>query len=123
MMRLESSAKAAHAQGRQYVGSPDGEDLQANFRPTWTRTPSLDVIVGDGTFEEKVRGALDARKTRSQQDKVDFTSFANFMGHVLDWGVKIVNYIAVKVTVIGTWAGYKSKHFHLNKSFYSHKTL
>ena len=86
MIRLES----AHAQGRQYVGSAEGEDLQVNFRPSWTRTPKIDVLVGDGSLEEKIRGALDARKQRSQQDRVDYLSYANFQGHVLDWGVKMV---------------------------------
>ena len=90
MLRLESASKAVHAQGRQYVGSAEGEDLQVNFRPSWTRTPKLDVLVGDGSLEEKIRGALDARKQRSQQDRVDYLSYANFQGHVLDWGVKMV---------------------------------
>ena len=48
MIRLESASKAAQAQGRQYVGSAEGEDLQVNFRPPWTRTPKLDVLVGNG---------------------------------------------------------------------------
>ena len=67
MIRLESASKAAHAQGRQYVGSAEGEDLQVNFRPSWTRTPKLDVLVGNGSLEDKIRDALDARKQRSQQ--------------------------------------------------------
>ena len=61
-----------------------------NFRPSWTRTPKLDVLVGNGSLEEKIRDALDARKQRSQQDRVDYLSYANFQGHVLDWGVKMV---------------------------------
>ena len=68
MIRLESASKAAQAQGRQYVGSAEGEDLQVNFRPPWTRTPKLDVLVGSGSLENKIRDALDARKQRSQQD-------------------------------------------------------
>ena len=90
MIRLKSASEAAHAQGRQYVGSAEGEDLQVNFGPSWTRTPTIDVLVGDGSLEEKIRGALDARKQRSQQDRVDYLSYANFQGHVLDWGVKMV---------------------------------
>ena len=90
MIRLESASKAAQAQGRQYVGSAEGEDLQVNFRPSWTRTPKLDVVVGNGSLEDKIRDALDARKQRSQQDRVDYLSYANFQGHVLDWGVKMV---------------------------------
>ena len=90
MIRLESASKAAQAQGRQYVGSAEGEDLQVNFRPPWTRTPKLDVLVGNGSLEDKIRDALDARKQRSQQDRVDYLSYANFQGHVLDWGVKMI---------------------------------
>ena len=90
MIRLESASKAAQAQGRQYVGSAEGEDLQVNFRPSWTRTPKLDVLVGNGSLEDKIRDALDARKQRSQQDRVDYLSYANFQGHVLDWGVKMI---------------------------------
>ena len=84
MIRLQSAFEAAHAQGRQYVGSAEGEDLQVNFGPSWTRTPTIDVLVGDGSLEEKIRGALDARKQRSQQNRVDYLSYANFRGHVLD---------------------------------------
>ena len=84
MIRLQSASEAAHAQGRQYVGSAEGEDLQVNFRPSWTRTPTIDVLVGDSSLEEKIRGVLDARKQRSQQDSVDYLSYANFRGHVLD---------------------------------------
>ena len=37
MIRLESASKAAHAQGRQYVGSAEGVDLQVNVRPSCGR--------------------------------------------------------------------------------------
>ena len=89
MIRLESASMAAHAQGRQYVGSAEARS-PSEFRPSWTRTPPVDVLVGDGALEEKIRGAFDARKQRSQQDRVDYLSYANFQGHVLDWGVKMV---------------------------------
>ena len=89
MIRLESASMAAHAQGRQYVSSAEARS-PSEFRPSWTRTPTIDVLVGDGSLEEKIRGALDARKQRSQQDRVDFLSYANFQGHVLHWGVKMV---------------------------------
>ena len=90
MVRWESASKAALAQGRLYIGSSEGEDLQVNFRPAWSRTPKLDVVVGDGSFEDKVRNALDARKVRTMQEKVDFMGYANFQGHILDWGVKMI---------------------------------
>ena len=43
LIRLEAAGKPACDQGRMYVGAVDGEDLQANFRPRWSRTPKLDV--------------------------------------------------------------------------------
>lgn len=33
MIRLEASGKAAHAQGRHYVGAAEGEDVQVHFSP------------------------------------------------------------------------------------------
>ena len=86
---LESASMAAHAQGRQGVGSAEARS-PGEFRPSWTRTPTIDVLVGDGSLEEKIRGALDARKQRCRQDRVVFLSYANFQGHVLHWGVKMV---------------------------------
>ena len=90
LIKLEEAGKRATDKGRKYIGSSEGEDLQMNFRPAWTRTPQLDVIVGEGSFEEKMKSALNARKARSEQQKVDFLGFANFQGHVLDWGLKMV---------------------------------
>ena len=80
---------AAHAQGRQGVGSVEARS-PGEVRPSWTRTPTIDVLVGDGSLEEKIRGALDARKQRSRQDRVVFLSYANFQSHVLHWSVKMV---------------------------------
>ena len=63
MIRLKSASEAAHAQGRQYVGSAEGEDLQVNFGPSWTRTPKLHVLVGNGTLQKKeIRDALDVQR-------------------------------------------------------------
>ena len=36
--------------------------------------------MGDGFFDEAVRGALDPRGARNQQEKIDFVSFASFRG-------------------------------------------
>ena len=89
MILLKSASMAAHAQERQCVSSAEARS-PSEFRPSLTRTPMIDVLVYDGSLEEKIRGALDARKQRSQQDRVDFLSYANFQGHVLHWGVKMV---------------------------------
>ena len=90
MIRLQNASKAASDKGRKYIGLTDGEDLQANFRPSWSRTPQLDVVVGEGSFENRLKDAVQARKVRSEKDRVDFPSFANFQGHLLDWGVKMI---------------------------------
>ena len=89
MILLKSASMAAHAQGRQCVSSAEARS-PSEFKPSWTHTPTIDVLVNDGSLEEKIRGALDARKQRSQQDRVDFLSYANFQGHVLHWDVKMV---------------------------------
>ncbi|CAK0823085.1 unnamed protein product [Prorocentrum cordatum] len=90
MIRLEKASKVARDQGRLYIGSAEGEDLQVSFRPPWSRTPKIDVTVGDGSFEEKLRSAVEAKKTRSLEDRTTFVGFATFYGHILDWGVKMV---------------------------------
>ena len=90
MIRLEKASKVARDQGRLYIGSAEGEDLQVSFRPPWTRTPKIDVTVGDGSFEEKLRSAVEAKKTRSLEDRTTFVGFATFYGHILDWGMKMV---------------------------------
>ncbi|CAK0880423.1 unnamed protein product [Prorocentrum cordatum] len=90
MIRLEKASEVARDQGRLYIGSAEGEDLQVSFRPPWSRTPKIDVTVGDGSFEEKLRSAVEAKKTRSLEDRTTFVGFATFYGHILDWGVKMV---------------------------------
>jgi len=90
MIKLEDAGKAARDKGRLFIGSVEGEDLQQNFRPSWTRTPKLDVLVGEGSIESKLRAALDARKSRSTFEKTDFVGFATFQGHLLDWGFKMI---------------------------------
>ena len=60
----------------------EGEDLQVNFGPSWTRTPKLDVLVGNGTL-----------KTNSVMLLTRESSGANRIGStisLLHWGVKMV---------------------------------
>ncbi|CAK0877737.1 unnamed protein product [Prorocentrum cordatum] len=91
LLRLEKASKVAREQGgRLYIGPAEGDDLQTSFRPSWSRTPKIDVTVGDGTFEEKLRSAMEAKKVRSMEDKTAYLGFATFYGHILDWGVKMV---------------------------------
>ncbi|CAK0881890.1 unnamed protein product [Prorocentrum cordatum] len=54
------------------------------------KASKIDVTVGDGSFEEKLRSAVEAKKTRSLEDRTTFVGFATFYGHILDWGVKMV---------------------------------
>ena len=86
---LKSAFMAADAQGRQCVSSAEARS-PSEFWPSCTRTTTVDVLVNDGSLEEKIRGALDARKQQSQQDRVDFLRYANFQRHVLHWNVKMV---------------------------------
>ena len=82
--------KAAREKGRARVGSTEGEDLQLHVRPIWSRIPKLDAPIGSGTLEEKMRSALEARKHRTQTEKITFLGLANFLGHVQDWGFKMI---------------------------------
>ena len=90
LLRLETLAKVARSEGRKWVGSAEGEDLQQNFRPSWTRTPSLEAFVGDASLDQKVREAQATKKVRSLHDKVEYMSYANFTSHLLDWGLKMI---------------------------------
>ena len=56
LLKVESLAKVARTDGRKWLGSAEGEDLQANFRPSWSRVPSLETFAGSGCMEEKCRG-------------------------------------------------------------------
>ena len=74
-VKLEDAGKAAREKDRVYIGSSEGEDLQINFRPAWSRTPILDVLPGEGTLEEKMKNALMARKARTEKHRVDFLGY------------------------------------------------
>lgn len=90
MIKVELLAKAASDQGRMWAGSAEGEDLQLNFRPEWSRTPKLEFPIGDGSLEDRMKRILDTKKGRTMTEKVSFISFANFLGHLLDWGTKMI---------------------------------
>ena len=90
LLRVEALARVARNEGRKWIGSAEGEDLQVNFRPSWTKTPALDAFAGGGSIDEKARESAASKKLRALHDKVDFMSFANFTGHLLDWGIKMI---------------------------------
>jgi len=123
MIKLQKAGKAAHDKGRKYIGSVDGEDLQVHFRPAWSRTPQLDVLVGDGSLEDKLKGALEARKSRNLQNRVDFPGFATFLGHLLDWGLKmvitkvfepvhLVSYQYILVWIAEEWGSVRTAYYY-----------
>ena len=102
--------RAAREKNRAYIGCADGEDLQINHKPPWcgcgsvlapvraactlparrSRAPDLGVLVGSGPLSEKVRDTLAAKRAASSETKVDFLGFANFMSHLLEWGMKLI---------------------------------
>ncbi|CAK0878098.1 unnamed protein product, partial [Prorocentrum cordatum] len=100
LLRMENlpSAKIARDKGRKWVGSSEGEDLLANFRSGFSKTPKLDVLVGSGTIGDKVTEA----RARTMEERIGFMGFANFLGHLHDWGTKMV--LSKVITPVQYWA-------------------
>ncbi|CAK0792765.1 unnamed protein product, partial [Prorocentrum cordatum] len=88
LAKFEAAGKIAHDKGRPWVGSAEGEDLRDHHRPTWSRTPMIDAVVGDGSYEERVKQSAAAKRNMAWMDKVDYAGFATFMGHLHEWGFK-----------------------------------
>eukprot|EP00959_Pyramimonas_sp_CCMP1952_P470702 9497131-Pyramimonas_sp.AAC.1 len=65
MAMFEAAGRVARDKGRLYVGSADGEDLQKNFRPAWSKVPRVDVPVGDGTVGERHRQMSELKRARA----------------------------------------------------------
>jgi hypothetical protein len=53
LAKFEAATKVAHDKGRTWIGSAEGEDLRDHRRPAWSRTPAIDIVVGDGSYEER----------------------------------------------------------------------
>ena len=119
LVKLEALARSARDHGRLFVGSSEGEDLMMHFRPFWSRTPKLDVLTGEGTFKEKLKSALDAKKARTTEEKVSFLGFATFMSHVQDWGLKM---ILTKVITITQFFAYSLVLVRLTEEYGGTKT-
>ena len=104
LLRMENlpSAKIAKDKGRKWVGSSEGEDLLANFRPGFSKTPKLDVLVGNGSIGDKVTEAREAKRARTMEERIGFMGFANFLGHLHDWGTKMV--LSKVITPVQYWA-------------------
>ena len=90
MIKIEARAKVATDQNRVWIGSAEGEDIQVQFRPKWARTPKIEVASGNGSFEDKLKNLVEGKKARTVAQKTDFYSYANFQGHVLEWGIKMI---------------------------------
>ncbi|CAK0793344.1 unnamed protein product, partial [Prorocentrum cordatum] len=76
--KWEAAGRAASDRDRHFVGSADGDNLQAAHRPQWSRTPEID-------------------------DRVRYVGFATFLGHVMAWGLKIC---IMKVCSVSEVLGY-----------------
>ena len=90
LAKWEVAGSVAARSGRIYVGGADGDDFQLLHRPSWTRSPTIDAVGGDGSWEERMKAAFDMRKVRSFEDKVQYVGYATFLGHVFAWGLKLV---------------------------------
>jgi hypothetical protein len=99
----EAAGRAAADRDRHFVGSADGDDLQAAHRPQWSRTPEIDVVAAGGTWEDRMRASLEMRRARTLEDRVHYVGFATFLGHVMTWGLKIC---IMKVCSVSEVLGY-----------------
>ena len=90
LAKFEASAKVAHDKGRPWIGSAEGEDLRDHHRPSWSRTPEVDALIGEGSYEDRVKQSAAAKKSGGWVEKIDYVSFATFMGHLYEWGFKVI---------------------------------
>ena len=58
-------------------------------RPQWIRTPQIDVLVGDGSLEERMRASFDVRRTMTVEERLHNVGYATFQGHVMSWAFKV----------------------------------
>ncbi|CAK0877036.1 unnamed protein product [Prorocentrum cordatum] len=90
LAKFEAGAKIANDKGRAWIGSAEGEDLRDHHRPAWSRTPLVDAGAGDGSHEDRARQSAAAKRGSAWIDKIDYVSFATFMGHLHEWGFKVI---------------------------------
>ena len=48
----------------------------------------IDAVVGDGSYEERVKQSAAAKRGIAWVEKVDYVGFATLMGHLYEWGLK-----------------------------------
>ena len=46
--------------------------------------------MGDGSYEDRVKQSAAAKRGSAWIDKIDYVSFATFMGHLHEWGFKVI---------------------------------
>ncbi|CAK0823078.1 unnamed protein product [Prorocentrum cordatum] len=90
LAKFEHAGKVAAEKQRKWIGSADGECLQTHHRPEWSRTPVVAAPPTGSSIEEKLKHVLDDKKARADELKLDYQSYATFMGHVFQWGMKCV---------------------------------
>ncbi|CAK0857173.1 unnamed protein product [Prorocentrum cordatum] len=98
LAKFEASGKIAHDKGRHWVGPAEDEDLREHHRPQWSRTPVVDAIIGDGSYEDRVKQSAAAKRSGAWVDKIDYISFATFTGHLNEWGFKLILTKACKMS-------------------------
>ncbi|CAK0819878.1 unnamed protein product, partial [Prorocentrum cordatum] len=76
LAKFEAGAKIANDKGRAWIGSAEGEDLRDHHRPAWSRTPLVDAVVGDGSYEDRVRQSAAAKGESAWIDKIDYAILA-----------------------------------------------
>ena len=91
LAKFEAAGKIANEKGRMWIGSTEGEDLQEHHRPNWSRTPIVEAVLSsDAPLEDRVKQALDVKRKRTWEEKISYPGYATFVGHLLEWGVKVV---------------------------------
>ncbi|CAK0804033.1 unnamed protein product, partial [Prorocentrum cordatum] len=54
------------------------------------RSPAIDLMPSGGSWDDRLKAALDMKKARSLEERVHYQGFATFLGHVFSWGLKLV---------------------------------
>ncbi|CAK0863958.1 unnamed protein product [Prorocentrum cordatum] len=78
------------------------QDRIAEVGLRFSKTPKLDVLVGNGTIGDKVTEAREAKRARTMEERIGFMGFANFLDHLHDGGAKMV--LSKVITPVQYWA-------------------
>ncbi|CAK0796960.1 unnamed protein product [Prorocentrum cordatum] len=89
LIKWEAAGKVAAENGRPFLGSTDGGDLQVPHRPAWSRTPVIEAMPAEGSWEDRLKASFEVRKARAAEEKTTFHGFATFIGHLYSWDMKL----------------------------------